>query len=180
MFIDQLSALGVTATVDQSRLKRSLVGTPVGQFLTRSRHVWDLWRAVVRSNPETSGTICHEIIAELLLPVLCTPSSVFVDVGAHIGSMIAAVRRFHPSIQVVAIEAVPEKAAALSRKLPDVEVHSCAVGEAERDVTFHVNRTRPGYSSRAQPGGRPMTSSKSPFQCGGWTTSFLRPPRLRS
>jgi len=75
---------------------------------------------------------------------------VFVDAGAHIGSVVADVRRYHPSIQVIAVEAVPEKASDLARKFPGIEVHSCALGEADGEVTFFVDSRRPGYSSLAK------------------------------
>jgi FkbM family methyltransferase len=86
----------------------------------------------------------------MLLPGLCTSSSVFVDVGAHIGSVLADVRRCHPSIRAIAIEADPDKASNLARKFPDVEVHSCALGERHGEVSFFVNSERPGYSSLDQ------------------------------
>ena len=94
--------------------------------------------------------VCQDICAKLLLPRLCTGESVYIDVGAHIGSVLADVRRIHPSIRAVAIEADPEKAAALAKRFPDVEIHSCALGESEEDVTFFIDAKRPGFSSLAQ------------------------------
>ena len=49
----------------------------------RGRQLLDLWRAVW-SNPEKGGMVCQDVCAKLLLPRLCTSSSVFVDVGASV------------------------------------------------------------------------------------------------
>jgi FkbM family methyltransferase len=94
----------------------------------------------------------QDICAKQLLPDLCCPERVFVDVGAHIGSVIADVRRRHPAIKIIAIEAVPEKAADLARRFGDVQIHSCAVGETDGRVSFFVDDMRPGYSSLSSAG----------------------------
>ena len=69
------------------------------------------------------------------------------DVGAHIGSVIAAVRAHDPRTRIAAVEAVPEKAAHLAARFPEIELHQCAVGDEDGRVKFFVDRERPGYSS---------------------------------
>ncbi len=138
--------------MEVTRLKRNLVGTALGRLIVRGRQLWHLWRTV-RSNPEQGGFVCQDICAQLLLPKLCRSSAVFIDIGAHIGSVIAEVQGYDSSVKIVAVEAVPEKAADLARRFPDVEIHNCALGETEREVRFFVDKKRPGYSSLAQ-GGR--------------------------
>jgi FkbM family methyltransferase len=72
---------------------------------------------------------------------------VFIDVGSHIGSVIAEMRRRQPHLQIIAIEADPQKAAELSRKFRSITVHSCALGETSGPVAFYVDTERQGYSS---------------------------------
>jgi FkbM family methyltransferase len=142
-------------TLNSLWLKRRLVGTRLGRTVMRCRNVWSIWQSM-RANPENLGSISQEACAKQLLPGLCLESTVFVDVGAHIGSVIDLVRQRHPTIKVIAIEAVPDKATQLAKKFRNIEVHNCAVGEAEGDVTFFVDLHRPGYSSLAR-GGRAAT-----------------------
>jgi len=134
-----------------ANLKQRLVGTIWGRSLHRTRDLWELWR-VVRLNPESGGAICQDLCAQYVLSGLCDERKTFVDVGAHFGSMIASVRHRHPRISVIAIEADPDKAAALAKKFSDVEVHSCAVGERTGEVTFFLDGERPGYSNLAERG----------------------------
>jgi FkbM family methyltransferase len=94
--------------------------------------------------------VSQDVCAQILLSGLCRRSSVFVDVGAHIGSVIADVRHRQPSVQVIAVEALPERAAGLARKFPDAEVHACALGETDGEAKFFVDTRRPGYSSLAR------------------------------
>ncbi len=94
--------------------------------------------------------VCQDACAKQTLPGLCQPAKVFVDVGAHIGSVIAEVRLRHPELEIIAIEADPEKAAGLARRFPNITVHSCAVGENGGKVPFYVDKERHGYSSLAR------------------------------
>jgi FkbM family methyltransferase len=137
-------------TVD---VRRRLVGTGLGRFLVHVRQSWGLWRTL-GSNPEQGGHLAQDVIAQELLPRLCRASAVFVDIGAHIGSVIAEVQRCDPSVRIIAVEAVPEKAAHLARAHPGVTVHGVALGEKDGEVRFFVNTQRPGYSSLANTGGR--------------------------
>jgi len=123
-----------------------LVGTRIGRIALRARDSVALWRAIGR-NPEELGTIQNDQCATQLVTRLCKPETSFVDVGAHIGSIIAGVRRHDPSVKIVAVEAVPEKAEGLARRFPRVQIHCCAVGESAGEVPFFVNLKQSGYSS---------------------------------
>ena len=46
---------------------------------------------------------------------------------------------------------MPDKAAQLSRKFPDIEVHACALGDEPGEMPFYVNTRKSGYSSLIQP-----------------------------
>jgi FkbM family methyltransferase len=141
--------------MEVSKLKRRLVGTAVGRSIMRGRQLWELWRTL-RRHPETGGVASQDACLQILLPRLCEPSAVFVDVGSHIGSVIAAVMDYDPSIRIIAIEADPEKAGYLGERYPSVEVHGVALGESEGEVAFFIDKKRPGYSSLSREG-RPDT-----------------------
>jgi FkbM family methyltransferase len=115
------------------------------------REKLDIVHAALLS-PESVGTLANDQLASLLVASICRPGRVFVDVGAHIGSVIAnTLRRSCPS-KICAIEAIPARAASLRERFPAVEVFECAVGEqGDIEVSFFVDQKRSGYSSLAEP-----------------------------
>ena len=133
-------------------LHQWLVGTAAGAIALRARDLMNAtWR--VATNLETVGFEAEGILARQLLPLVGRPGSTFIDVGAHIGSVIDSVSRHDPSRRVIAIEAVPEKAKALGRRFPSIHVHQTAVGPVEKEVDFYVNREEQGFSG-LRPTGR--------------------------
>jgi FkbM family methyltransferase len=147
-------------------VKSFLVGTAFGQWLLLARDKHHLLRAAVFS-PETLGTIVNDQLATRLVASICRPGHVFVDVGAHIGSVVANARRRSRPSQIVAIEAIPAKALALQRRFPGVDVVACAVGDREGvDVPFYVDVGQSGYSSLVRPvgGGDVLAEIKVPLR----------------
>lgn len=123
-----------------------LVGTRAGILAQRLRDATGLLRLAWRT-PEQLGAYANDMIARLLLERLVTPGGTFLDVGAHIGSVIDGVRRHGKPGKIIAIEAIPAKAEALRGKFPDVSVHACAVGDVDGDLPFFIDRKQSGYSS---------------------------------
>ena len=128
--------------------KQLILGSPVGRAAMRGRGAVELLRAP----KEELGTLANDQIAEQLVTRLCAPDRVFLDVGAHIGSIVAAVARHCPGARIVAVEAIPEKAMRLRRKFRRVEVHCCALAEREGEAAFFIDQARSGYSSLAAGG----------------------------
>jgi FkbM family methyltransferase len=127
-------------------MRRFLVGTLAGRALMSARASCQLARAAL-ATPESVGTFANDHLATVLITRLCRPGKTFVDVGAHIGSVLAEVLRNQPSARCVAVEAVPDKAALLRRTFPGVEVVEAAAGDADGAARFFVDVRRPGYSS---------------------------------
>ena len=123
-----------------------LVATKVGVAAQRLRDKWQLLSAAFRE-PETLGTVANDLMARELLEQLCSADDVFLDVGAHIGSVIDGVQRNSNPAAIIAVEAIPEKARNLRSKFPAITVHSCAVGEEDGDVSFFIDDQQSGYSS---------------------------------
>lgn len=126
--------------------KQKTLGSVFGRVLMAGRDRLGIVAAALNS-PESVGTIANDQLASQLVTDLCAPEKIFVDVGAHIGSVIAAVQYRDPSIQIIAIEAIPDKVADLRKKFPGVCVHSCAVGDYVGEVPFFIDTKRSGYSS---------------------------------
>ena len=137
-------------------MKSKLVGTAFGSWLLRVRGKLDLTLAALRE-PEQTGMLANAYTADLLITRLCKSGMTFVDVGAHIGSVVGDVHVNDRSIKLIAIEADPDKAKALQAKLPNCVIHSCAVGEEPGEVTFYIDQKRPGYSSLAHAEGQAIT-----------------------
>jgi FkbM family methyltransferase len=130
--------------------KQWVLGSAIGRLLMSGRDALDLVRAALRT-PESVGTIANDQLATLLVTRLPLSGKVFIDVGAHIGSIITAVMQRDASIRVIAVEAIPDKAQRLRRKFPHVPVHACAVGDAEGEVSFFIHTRQSGYSSLGRP-----------------------------
>jgi FkbM family methyltransferase len=134
-----------------------------------AREKYDILRAAW-SMPESVGTIADDQLASLLVASICRPDWVFADVGAHIGSIVASAQRRSRPSKVVAVEAIPSKAAALRRRFPGVEVVECAVGENEGgEVAFLVDVRQSGYSSLMRPvgGSNELVEIKVPMRTLG-------------
>ena len=65
--------------------------------------------------------MANDQLATPLLIHLIRDSEIFVDVGAHIGPVIAEARRLRPRSQVIAFEAMPDKTDFLRQRFPDVQ-----------------------------------------------------------
>jgi FkbM family methyltransferase len=127
-------------------LKHKILGSSVGSLLHTARDIVEVAKIALTS-PEVLGTTYNDQLATKLVTGLCLPNKVFVDVGAHIGSTIAAVLRLDASIAVIAVEAMPDKVAALRSHFPSIVVHQCAAGERAATASFYVDLRRSGYSS---------------------------------
>jgi FkbM family methyltransferase len=124
-------------------VKRVAVGTRWGRLLTRFR------RRIEYAQATTSalGTVANDALALELTVGICRNQRTFLDIGAHIGSVLADVLTLAPGIDVIALEAVPKKATSLARRFPQIVVHQCAAGEHTGDVPFFVVPEASGFSS---------------------------------
>lgn len=127
-------------------VKRRLAGGAVGQFAITSRSIGDLVKHAGRVSEQT-GTKVNDIVSRRLRDSLCQPGKIFVDVGAHIGSVIGGVRLKSRPSKIIAIEAMPEKAASLRRRFRYADIIECAVGEKPGEVEFTIDKAASGYSS---------------------------------
>ena len=125
-------------------LKEFIVSSPLFGITSALRDWIDINRSFFFYPPAGPGQMearCGTIL------IASIGEGTFVDVGAHIGSVIAAVRRRRPMAQLVAVEADPHKASSLNRRFPNVIVHAVAIGDKVGEAKFFIDPQRPGYSS---------------------------------
>jgi FkbM family methyltransferase len=127
-------------------IREHFVGTRLGSLLLFARDKVDLMVVTLR-RPETVGTVYNDQLVLRLAVDLCDPRGIFADVGAHIGSVSAAMLRRHRAARVIAFEAIPDKAARLKRRLPSIVVHCCAVAEKSGRAKFFIDTDQSGCSS---------------------------------
>lgn len=127
-------------------LREAIVGTRIGAMALSARERFSLCMAALRGD-ESLGRHSNDWIARILLERLCADGKTFVDVGAHIGSVISGVSRHSKPRQIIAIEAIPEKADALKKRFPNAIIHCAAAGEEDGQTTFFIDLERSGYSS---------------------------------
>jgi FkbM family methyltransferase len=117
---------------------QKIVGTPLGRAAMRARDAIALHTA----DAEEVGCVANDHLASYLVTRLARRH--FVDVGAHIGSIIA---QLDPSLRITAIEPIPDKAAALRKKFPNISLHECALADQDGNAQFFINPRASGYSS---------------------------------
>ena len=101
-------------------MKQLILGTILGRIGLSMRDSINLARTAYVC-PEAVGTLANDVLARILVTKLCRNDKIFVDIGAHIGSVVAEVNYCTPSVRIVAFEAIPEKVAFLRRKPRHVE-----------------------------------------------------------
>ncbi len=134
-------------------LKQLILGTQQAQLALHVREKIDLICAACFQISDVGG-LANDQLATHLIARLCAPGKTFIDIGAHIGSVVASVRTQVPSATIIAIEAIPEKADHLRRTFPTVQVHQVALGNSEGDVKFYIDTKQSGYSSLFRPADR--------------------------
>jgi FkbM family methyltransferase len=128
-------------------VKQKILGTAFGRLAMKMRDRIGIVKSVLFSE-ESTGTITNDWMATYLVTKLCQSNKSFIDVGAHIGSIISEVSYNDSTIKIIAVEAMPDKTSKLRSKFPSIELHECAVGENNgNEITFYVNTKESGYSS---------------------------------
>jgi FkbM family methyltransferase len=127
------------------RLRHEVIDTPLEPIFAGARRA-ATWLTILE-HPELETVYLSEPPAiQALLEKIVKNGMCCVDVGAHIGSFTAALRRLSPSGKHIAIEPTPYKAAWLRSKYPDVEVVECAVSAEEGRATFYYQASASGLS----------------------------------
>lgn len=131
------------------RLSQLAVGTPAERVLRGVR--WAVTTPYRMRHPELWDYFLEERRTRQALEALLSPDDCAVDVGAHVGSMLADILRLAPDGRHIAVEPVPVKAAGLRRRFPSVQVIEAATSDRPGTATFHDDVRRPGFSGLHEP-----------------------------
>jgi FkbM family methyltransferase len=118
-------------------LKHLLINTPVEGLFHGIRHRQKM--KYLKGHPELRELFEEDGWMERALGRIVKPDTNCVDVGGHLGSMLATLSRLAPGGRHAVVEPVPYKAKWLEGKFPGVSVFNCAVSDKAGVVTFHVN-----------------------------------------
>lgn len=138
-------------------LKEVLVGTSIGRLMGAASH-WKSLRTLSFGNPEAAHCVANDILADRLIPTLCPKNGTFVDIGAHIGSILSAVHHHAPDAKIIAFEADPSKIKHLKSRYPYCELFDVALGEREGTAEFQINTSASGYNSLVIEKGKSLPS----------------------
>ena len=127
-------------------MKEKLLAGPAGPILMDLRQWLGLKTLPVR-NPEKASLVANSILAERLVARLCAPGGNFLDIGAHIGSITALVRRHVRDVKISAIEADTGKFENLRARFPECQFINCAVGESAGEAKFYRFPDRSGFNT---------------------------------
>jgi hypothetical protein len=120
-----------------------LVRTPAEAAAKRMRRL--LWLPKLLLHPGLREVCLEDRRMERVVRRLVRPDSNCIDVGAHIGSTLRLLLRLAPRGRHLAFEPLPQKAAWLRKKFPEVEIRTAALGAKSGAVSFVENLTRPGF-----------------------------------
>jgi len=135
-----------TARSILSSSKRAIINTPLQPFAENfiKRPISQL-RAL--KTPHLRHRIKLEKLFDKAFADLLQPDAHYIDIGAHIGSVLAHFVRAAPNGAHIAFEPTPEKAAFLKKKFPTVQIQPLALAEQSGEAEFFVNAKRPGFNS---------------------------------
>jgi FkbM family methyltransferase len=129
-------------------VKSLLIRTPLERPLQRLR---DFAGIVTRLRyPELHEIYLEQDRIEQAMQEIIQSDVNCIDIGCHIGSTLSLMLRLSPRGKHLAFEPIPEKAMWLSRKFPEVEIKTLALGDKREKRTFFQNVSRPGFSGFAK------------------------------
>jgi FkbM family methyltransferase len=131
-------------------IKQKILNTFLGNFLLDVRNICDLLK-IYSKEKEALGTLINDHLGAFLVCKLCLKNKTFIDVGAHIGSIISQVHRNDQSVNIIGVEAIFDKAVMLEKKFPFIKVHHCAASDSNGEISFFINKNKTGYSSLIKP-----------------------------
>jgi FkbM family methyltransferase len=123
------------------RIEDLLEGSPLEPF---ARRVYQQVHAMGR--PRAQQSLRYDRDTARIMARVLRADSCCADVGAHRGSLLEVMLQLAPRARHFAFEPVPELAAKLRRRLPDVELHEVALSDVTGQCTFYHVVDDPGLS----------------------------------
>src|SRR5882672_2577872 len=124
--------------------KHLLVRTPLERPAKHLQHLLGLPKRL--RHPELRELHLEDDRMHEAMRRLIRPESNCIDIGCHIGATLSLILKLAPRGKHFAFEPVPQKAAWLAGKFPEVIVKPMALSDQTGPLTFTENITRPGFS----------------------------------
>jgi FkbM family methyltransferase len=124
--------------------KHLLVRTPLEGPAKKLQHLLGLPKRL--RHPELRELHLEDDRMHETMRRLIKSDSNCIDIGCHIGATLSLILKLAPPGKHFAFEPVPQKAAWLQKKFPEVTVKQMALSEQSGPLTFTENITRPGFS----------------------------------
>lgn len=99
-----------------------------------------------QKHPELQEIYLESDRTEQLLKKIVHSSWNCIDVGCHLGSVMATIRHISPQGNHIAIEPIPYKANWLRKKFPDIEIMQIALSDTKGEQEFFLQPHRSGFS----------------------------------
>jgi FkbM family methyltransferase len=125
-------------------IAHQLIGTPIEGLAHRLRAFSEYQKRA--KYPELQEVYLEASRIELALPRIIHRSMNCIDIGAHLGSVLNAIKHLAPEGTHIAIEPVPYKYQWLKQKFPDVRVLQIALSDSIGEVEFFLQPQSSGFS----------------------------------
>lgn len=129
--------------------KHRLIRTPLEPIGRRIQYLGGLWRLL--KHPELRPILTEDRWIDQAMARALRADGTYIDVGAHLGTMVGGALKLAPRGRHFAFEPVPRKAKWLQAKFPEVSVHQMALSDTPGETEFFENISRPGFSSLRRP-----------------------------
>jgi FkbM family methyltransferase len=123
------------------RIEHLLEGSPLEPL---ARRLYQRVHAMGR--PRAQQSLRYDRDTARIMARVLRPDSSCADIGAHRGSLLEVMVQLAPRGRHFAFEPVPELAARLRRRFPDVELHQVALSDVTGHCTFYHVIDDPGLS----------------------------------
>jgi FkbM family methyltransferase len=143
------------------RIASAIVGTPLQWPAEQLRELANLprrWR-----HPELSEVMDEGRLVAHVIERAVQRDTNCIDVGAHLGSVLARLVKAAPQGRHIAVEPIPYKARWLRRKFPAVDIREAAVGESDKTVEFFLDSDSSAFSGLRKQG--PGEATKLQVSC---------------
>lgn len=134
------------------RIKQAIIGTPLQPVVEEAVRAPLAMISAMR-RPETMSHVVEEGATREAMRRLIGRDTHCLDIGCHLGSVLATIRRLAPQGRHVGVEATPSKAERLAAKFGDATILPYAAGEAPGEVTFYVRERASGYNGLTEVAG---------------------------
>jgi FkbM family methyltransferase len=121
------------------RINDALVGKP---FEMQIRNAYSLAYGYYTHDPN----LYYDKQTKQVMARVLRKDSNCLDVGANEGTFVKQMLKFAPQGDHMAFEPIPELAAKVAQRYPQVEVHECALSDTSGTSTFQLVTSNPGYS----------------------------------